>query len=326
VVLKFEGVAKSTCPVARFAKGISCETGELERSCLHFLSVLQTTISTAMKTPGPRNQVRYIRHVALPAVEVMIADPSTGGWRMFHDRYLICGCTSVATAWVYRGKTRHIEDGATGFMEPGETHRVVAKHKPSHFQAVFIDPERFTKLAEEAGLATAPHFRVMQVMNPEIIAEVTRLTRYLQSGEKPLQLQTQLAILVQKALTYGERKPVEFKSWKQGLAKPLNQAKEFLESHVHETVTLQQLAAVSAMSRFHLVRSFTQQFGIPPHAYLLQARVKKARALLRSGMPGVEVAPAVGFADQSHFTRHFKKIMGVTPSEYAREENLISVR
>lgn len=85
----------------------------------------------------------------------------------------------------------------------------------------------------------------------------------------------------------------------------------------HETVTLEQLAAVSALSRFHLVRSFTKQFGLPPHAYLLEVRIKKAQALLRSGMSCLEVAPSVEFADQSHFTRHFKKIMGVTPSRYA---------
>ena len=274
-----------------------------------------------MKAQGPRNHVKYLRNVALPAVEVMIAEPSTGGWRIFHDRYLICSCTSVATTWAYRAKTNHIEDGATSFMEPGETHHVVAKHKPAYFQAVFIDPEKFIKLAQEAGVPGVPHFRLMQVVSPEIIVEVTRLTGYLLAGERPLKLQTQLTMLVQKALSYGERGPLEFKSSKLPLTQPLKRAKEFLESHVHETVTLDQLAAVSALSRFHLVRSFTKQFGLPPHAYLLQARVKKARALLRSGMPCAEIATTVGFADQSHFARHFKKIVGVMPSQYAEGKN-----
>ena len=71
------------------------------------------------------------------------------------------------------------------------------------------------------------------------------------------------------------------------------------------------------------MRTFTQQFGLPPHAYLLQARIKKARTLLRTGMPRAEVAAAVGFADQSHFARHFKKIMGVTPSQYTVAKNPI---
>jgi AraC-like DNA-binding protein len=56
---------------------------------------------------------------------------------------------------------------------------------------------------------------------------------------------------------------------------------------------------------------------MPPHAYLVQIRLLRAKALLRRGRPIAHVASATGFADQSHFTRHFKRLMGVTPAKYA---------
>jgi len=98
----------------------------------------------------------------------------------------------------------------------------------------------------------------------------------------------------------------------------VERAKAHLREHYSETVSLQSLAAASGLSRFRLVHAFTQVVGIAPHAYQIHVRVDRARAMLRSGMPPVQVATSVGFADQSHFNRHFKRILRVTPSEYAR--------
>lgn len=68
----------------------------------------------------------------------------------------------------------------------------------------------------------------------------------------------------------------------------------------------------------HLVRAFSGAYGIAPHQYLMSRRVDRARRLLLEGRPPGEVASATGFYDQSHLTRHFKKLVGVTPGRYAR--------
>lgn len=274
-----------------------------------------------MARPADFNRVSYIRDPALPAVELMIAEPSTGVWRMFHERYLFCGCVSVATTWLYRRKTHRIEDGATAFMEPGEIHNVLAKHKPSHFRAVFIEAKELIKLAEEAGVCGVPHFRPTQIVSPRLLEEITRLAVYLQLGSAALKLQSQFAAVVEQALSYSEFVPAEIKWSNAALTQSLNRARDFLEENFQETVTLDRLTGACGLSRFHLVRSFTRQFGIAPHAYLIHVRIMRAAALLRAGMSCAEVAPSCGFADQSHFTRHFKRIMGVNPSQYAQAKN-----
>jgi AraC-like DNA-binding protein len=94
-------------------------------------------------------------------------------------------------------------------------------------------------------------------------------------------------------------------------------AKAYLRERFNESVSLRELAAACGLSRFHLVHAFTKEAGLSPHAYQVHVRVERARSLLQSGVSPAIVAANLGFADQSHFTRHFKRIMHVTPTQYA---------
>jgi AraC-like DNA-binding protein len=98
----------------------------------------------------------------------------------------------------------------------------------------------------------------------------------------------------------------------------IERARHYLHDNFNESVSLDQLVALTRLSRFHLVRAFALHTGIPPHAYQLKLRIERACALLRAGITAAETATQVGFADQSHFTRHFKRIRRITPGQYAR--------
>jgi AraC-like DNA-binding protein len=83
-------------------------------------------------------------------------------------------------------------------------------------------------------------------------------------------------------------------------------------------VTLDELASVVGMRRFALAHAFTREVGMPPHAYQTHVRVQRARELIGAGRLLSTVSVEVGFADQSHLTRHFKRVLGLTPGRYAR--------
>ena len=97
----------------------------------------------------------------------------------------------------------------------------------------------------------------------------------------------------------------------------VRRARRHLEERWAQPVRLEELAAVAGLSRFELARAFRAQVGLPPHAFQLDLRVRRARALLAAGEPPVAVAAACGFADQSHLHRVFKRAVGVTPGRYA---------
>ncbi len=83
-----------------------------------------------------------------------------------------------------------------------------------------------------------------------------------------------------------------------------------------QPATLADLAALSGVSRFQLLRGFARAVGMTPHAYLLQQRVRLARRLLAAGRCPAEAAVEAGFADQSHLTRAFRRQLGITPARY----------
>lgn len=101
--------------------------------------------------------------------------------------------------------------------------------------------------------------------------------------------------------------------------RPVRRAREYLRAQLADSFTLDDVANDAALDKFHLCRAFREQVGMPPHAYLTHLRVQRARQLLTSGLRASELAPRVGFYDQSQLTRHFKRIVGVTPGRYRSE-------
>lgn len=93
--------------------------------------------------------------------------------------------------------------------------------------------------------------------------------------------------------------------------------RDLLDARPFEPVTLAAAGAELGASPTHLVRCFTRAFGVPPHAYVLGRRIDAARRQLLDGRPPAEVAAGVGFHDQSHLTRHFRRHVGTTPARYA---------
>jgi len=94
--------------------------------------------------------------------------------------------------------------------------------------------------------------------------------------------------------------------------------RDYLDAQCPRIVTLTEMSRVAALSPFHLVRSFRERIGVPPCRYLLRRRVQRAQVLLARGMPISKAAQEAGFSDQSHLARHFKRIVGMTPGQYAK--------
>jgi AraC-like DNA-binding protein len=98
---------------------------------------------------------------------------------------------------------------------------------------------------------------------------------------------------------------------------PIAQAKARIDDDPSSALTLADLAADAGMSRFQLLRGFAHEMGLPPHAYRMQRRVALARQWIARGATLADAAAAAGFADQSHMTRAFVRLLGVTPANYA---------
>ncbi|WP_137135058.1 AraC family transcriptional regulator [Rhizobium sp. FKY42] len=91
---------------------------------------------------------------------------------------------------------------------------------------------------------------------------------------------------------------------------------DYIEAELHRQISLRELACTANLSEFHLQRMFKQSCGVSPHSFILNRRIEKARRMLASAEPIAEIAAACGFSHQSHLTRAFKTMTGITPFAY----------
>ncbi|WP_425325485.1 helix-turn-helix domain-containing protein [Paraburkholderia sacchari] len=101
-----------------------------------------------------------------------------------------------------------------------------------------------------------------------------------------------------------------------GTSMPIWQAVAFIESAFAQRITLTTLARTAGLSVSRFATLFREQVGMSPHRYLCLVRVRRAQQMLRDGVPPCEVAAEVGFFDQSHLGRHFRRTLGTTPGHY----------
>lgn len=96
---------------------------------------------------------------------------------------------------------------------------------------------------------------------------------------------------------------------------------EFINDSIDTNFTLEILAKNVSLSKFHFLRSFKKEFGLTPHAFIINERLNRANNLIQSGLSISEASVQVGFNDQSHFSRNFKKYFGYTPSYLQKNSN-----
>ena len=188
------------------------------------------------------------------------------------------------------------------------------------YRAMYPLPEQFASINQELGLTStgAPYFPDA-VVHDKPMADMLRMTfQTLKESDNRLLREsvvysTMIKLMARHSKHRGENQT-------QALAQPqLARVKQFLDDHPSADISLEELAVLAGLSPFYLIKQFQRTFGLPPHAYQIQARVRLAKKLIRSGDKLLDVALACGFHDQSHLNRHFKRTMGVTPGQYAKE-------
>jgi AraC-like DNA-binding protein len=270
----------------------------------------------------PGERIEWSLSADLPGTQVLIVDHCARRWRMFHETYTVCTGLSIGqpAEWSYRA-ARHLQT-ADGLMliEPGETHANTRITDKACFRVLMIDPKLLLGMAQELGSAARePHLKVAQLHGGALHNGFIGLHAALENGATPLERQTRFAHCARMLLEQCTETPPAVLAARSD-PPAMRRAKEYIDARYSEPVTLDEIvAAAGSLSRFHLVRAFCRQYGLPPHAYQLHLRMAHARRMLAKKMRAAEVASLLGFADQSHFTRHFRAILGVTPRAYSRQ-------
>ncbi len=260
-----------------------------------------------------RLHVAEQRRSALAGVEAFTLTSDRSFPRHAHDAFGV-GVLSVGAHRSWSG-VGHVEAcaGDVITVNPGEMHDgdPVAGRVRS-LRMLYFDPGLVARALREDLPCDAEIAR--PVLNDPLLAErFGRLFACL-TAPAPDTLhaeQSALRMLAHLLALYG-RCPLSLSDPPPAVARALQRLREAPEL----PIALADLAALSGVSRFQLLRGFARAVGTTPHAYQLQQRVRLARRLLAAGQRPAEAAAGAGFADQSHLTRAFRRQFGVTPARY----------
>ena len=238
--------------------------------------------------------------------------------RHYHHTYVIQMVEEGTDEFLCGHHQFRAAPGTVVAIHPGEVHTGnPSEDGPLTYRALYPSGPTMAQIAAEAGLgAQAPEFESRVIQDPDLAERLLEAHRGVQSGASALS-SAQLRAALGELIVRHSR--VDSETCR---AEPLavRQARELIESDPSRNFSLDELADYCGYSPYYFLRLFKRAVGLPPHEYTQALRAEKAREMLRQGMPAWLAALDLGYADQAHFTRSFRKISGGTPGAFRRRD------
>ena len=231
----------------------------------------------------------------------------------FHDYYVIGYIESGKRSMQCNGVQYTLAAGDMVLFNPGDVHACApVDGRAMGYCNLNISPKVLQQAAFEiTGRRQMPHFSRQVLFRSELVPLLREVHGMVLKGEQDFHKEELFYFLLGQLLE--ENAPAMPPA---AAAAQVQAVCDYLDQNYSETITLQQLSALTGWSKYHLLRTFTRQKGITPYSYLETVRVAQAKRLLIQGVCPMDAALRTGFSDQSHFSNFFKKFIGLTPGQY----------
>jgi AraC-like DNA-binding protein len=256
-----------------------------------------------------------------PAVGVLCIRGTTDRYAVDPNGETIVGVVTHGAMLAHRRGQRHILRAGEACIWDASSRHAGSPYGGHHWAArlIVIEAPALDGMLDDVDAPARTLTRLRRndpiVRDPTLVAKLLALHSALERAPRGLASDGLLTEWI--GATAGVPPPTRsFDAARRDLA--LRRACELLSDVPDANVTLRELAAVAGTSRHRLSRLFHTVYGMAPHRFQLAHRVRRARSLLEAGLPISEVAQRAGFADQSHFHRHFRRTLGMTPARYFR--------
>lgn len=238
--------------------------------------------------------------------------------RHWHEEYQFCFIQAGGGELFYRGVKHDTPSTSLFIVHPGEVHSNQTDTGCS-FRSIYVAPELIRRTI--AGITgreqSLPFFPSPMVFDEEILAPYLSLHLSLDNSATTMEQESVLLEMLAKLITRYAQEKAELKPPGKE-HRSVKKIRDYIFENHERNISLEELAGLANLSPFHLNHVFTQEVGMPPHAFQIQVRIATAKKLIRAGLPLAGVAAMIGFADQSHLIRHFKRLTKITPGEYLK--------
>ena len=269
----------------------------------------------------PTEYVKFWRDPVLRDLEMLRATYVNYAFaRHTHEGFGIAIVESGAMAFEYRGETCIAPAGSVVITLPGEVHTGQALLETGWtYRTLLPATDWLQRAASELTERShgTPYFSSPVIHDRSLNHHLISLHKTLETSPSSLERESQfLWSMAQLVRNYASDRPSPKAINQEHRA--VRQIRDYLVTHHATNISLDELASQVDLPPLRLLRTFRKQIGLPPHAYLNQVRVQQAKRLLVAGWSIADAAIETGFSDQSHLHRHFKRMVGVTPGQYAR--------
>jgi len=239
--------------------------------------------------------------------------------RHIHEGFAIGVIERGALAFSYRGENVVAPTGSINLVVPGEAHDGYAASAVGwSYRMFYLSTALMEQVAGEVSGShgKTPFFRMGVLQDDAMARRFQRLHQQLERPKKSLlEQETALTtLLTEFVLRHAEGRFSERSLSVESQA--VKQVRDYIEAYYDQQISIHSLAGLCELSPYYLIRVFTQSVGVPPHVYQKQVRVRRAKDFVAQGHSFALTAQETGFADQSHFSRQFKQITGLTPGQY----------
>jgi AraC-like DNA-binding protein len=264
-------------------------------------------------------QLKFWRLPHLDDLELLHATRVTHNYpRHMHEEYSIAVILQGTEITNCRGKNFTARSGDLLLINGEEVHS--NQSIGSEYRLIKVRAKTLQRIARDLGepATTAPYFPKLVVREASLFRCLLNLHLKLEQNISALEHESKFLSAMRLLLTRtsNEHRVRQLPTRARREDDYVRRVREYLRSHYSENVSLTQLTSLTNLSSFHLLRVFHHSAGFPPHEYQTQVRIAHARKLIRNGTPLSQAALETGFFDQSHLSRNFKRIVGVTPRQY----------
>jgi len=241
--------------------------------------------------------------------------------RHSHDYYVISLIQQGRQSFTHKGSKHTTPPGGVIFINPGEVHTgEAADSQGFELRSIYPAISHVETIMQELRhrSTSVPFFNNVRVDDPWSAKAILSLHGSLFESSTPLETESRFIwVLTHLVKRYAAIPANEQRLGNERTA--IYKARTYIDECFAQGVSLHELSKYVSLSPFYLLRAFCAEVGMPPYAYLESVRIRHTQRLIETGKPLAEIAAEVGFSSQSHMTRSFKKIIGVTPGQYAHQ-------
>ena len=270
-----------------------------------------------------RARTDFLRLPGLANLELLHASNLTHDYPPhIHEQQCIVLVHHGSETTTVRGTAHTVLPGGIFILDPEELHSSLSID--ADYRAFKIQAAEFRRIATEiVGFASGPpYFSSFAIDDAHVFRLLVRLYVNLEENNSLLEQESDfLSTMAMLLSRHNKKNPVLQKVYKED--RNVDRVREYLKATYRKNISLSELTLLTNLDRFYLLRVFANKVGVPPHEFQTQLRIAHARELIRKGYSISEAALETGFFDQSHLSRHFKRIVGMTPGEYLSGCNIV---